>query len=318
MSSIGVKIHYSLDPTKQGQFCQVINSYFLSEKTENDQSKYIQDLKSLGIDTTYALGIDIYNFGFADQGSTKYEFYSNISGTDWWDIILPMLSQLGASDIFAYAHDTSWGGDVFFVFDNGKTEEVYTSGINSELDSFLYDETGDYIGTSFDILLSKYRKGDFDSIHQSLNEIASEPEDRAIPIDVQFFGALIKQNVEAIEAALIGGASMNIPLLEYINMSPLEIAINYDNAKIVELLLKYNALETDKFKTLENCWAISFSLGCHKAAKVFKANGAKTGVIYILIVVIMKVIFLITGRKPINLREKLNYENEEHITSTSK
>lgn len=193
MSSIGVEIHYRLDEKKQELFSKAIESYSVSEKSEADASKYIQDLKDLGAYTEYTLSLEIYDFGFVDLGDSQYILHLDIWCADWEDIILPLLSQMGSNDIFAYAHDTSWGGDMFFIFGNGKAEMIYTSGNDPELDSFLYDNEGDYIGTSYDQLYNLYLKGKF-TVSQSqkydITKLVSDEEYEEAVVKIRNFPVL--------------------------------------------------------------------------------------------------------------------------------
>jgi len=51
---------------------------------------------------------------------------------------------------------------------NGETEYIYISQKDSELDSFLYDEENDYIGTSFDQLSAIFNAK---KLHNNMQDI---------------------------------------------------------------------------------------------------------------------------------------------------
>ena len=160
MSEEGCEIRYKLSKEKQEAFSQIILNYCNSEKSESDASTFKTNLSDLGIDPTYALSYEIYNCGFIALGNSQYELHFASWGLYWGDVMLPMLHQLGAEDIYAYAYHTSWGGDYFARCPSGETEYLYIGGNDPELDSCFYNESGDVKeGASFDQLYEMYLEG---------------------------------------------------------------------------------------------------------------------------------------------------------------
>jgi hypothetical protein len=161
MSEEGCEIRYRICEEKQIAFSKSVLAFSESKRSETDAAKFKLELDELDLDTTYVLSYEINNCGFIDLGNSQYEMYFTTWGMYWGDVMLPMLHQLGAKDIFAYVHDTSWGGDFFARCRSDETEYLYISHTDAELDSFLYDERGGYIGTSFDELYNMFLEGKF-------------------------------------------------------------------------------------------------------------------------------------------------------------
>ncbi|MCF6261426.1 MAG: hypothetical protein L3J98_14900 [Gammaproteobacteria bacterium] len=109
-----------------------------------------------------------WNADFSALEKNRYKLIF-VSGSMTWDeVLMPMLYEIGSESIFAYAHDSSWGGDLFVTNNNGETEYIYISQKDSELDSFLYDEENDYIGTSFDQLSAIFNAK---KLHNNMQDI---------------------------------------------------------------------------------------------------------------------------------------------------
>jgi hypothetical protein len=175
MSETGHEIRYVINTPKHEIFREAIVDYGNSSFSDSDLQACIDKLNNIGLD-----GRQIFNetkfweASFRNLGENKYELIF-VSKWNMHEILCPMLEQLGATDIFVYWHDSSWGGDVFSVHEVGETSDVYVSQQDKELDRFLYDNDDDYIGTSFDALYSMYLSGKFNS-HESVMEKVIDKE----------------------------------------------------------------------------------------------------------------------------------------------
>ena len=156
MSEVGCEIHYKVDSERHDIFRKVVEKYCSSEKSEMDSKDFKNGIKDIGLDETYVLSEGIYDCTFVCVDKINYEMHFFTRGLYWDETIIPLLHDLGCKAIYAYIHDTSWGGDIFAKNKSGETEYLYMSQRDSDLDSFLFDKDGDYIGTTYDQLYSMY------------------------------------------------------------------------------------------------------------------------------------------------------------------
>lgn len=158
MSAEYCEIHYKVKEEIQQVFQPIFDTYSNSERLESDERKFKSDIEALGLDVTYLLSYPFYDCSFRKFGDDQFVMHFSSTGLYWDEVVFPLLNQIGCKDIFAFVHDSSWGGDIFARFnpDNSATEYLYMSQRDNDLDSFLYDEQGDYIGTSFEQLYGMY------------------------------------------------------------------------------------------------------------------------------------------------------------------
>lgn len=245
MSEIGCEIQYDTESNLHESLIEAMKVYSSSGKSEADKELFERSITDLGVCKESLLSADFWDFGIKKLQEDRYEIYFCTKDSDFWSEIIPsVLCKLGGENIFGYAHDTSWGGDIFIKNQTGETEYVYVSQEHEEFDGFLYGEGEDYIGTSCTELRSIYQQGKFKGFDtEKYNNPPSESAKHSKPSqDTMLVDSLVMQDVNGLDQLLKEGACLDVPVLRYIGMTPLEIAINYDNPKMIATLIKNGAL----------------------------------------------------------------------------
>lgn len=309
MSEIGCTIIYESNGEQHLIFSSAMRSHGDSNKEPSDREVFESAINSLGINGTLLFSTDFWSFEFKSINNGFYEIsLTTIDQEFWSDHVPSFLYSMGCRNIFGHAQETSCGVEFFVTYKSEQSEFIYISQCDEDFDAFLFDANGEYIGTSCKDLYKKYSEGGFSSfnVNQYLNPQPIDNQKSSPSADTMLMHSLIMQDISQLEDAINEGGSFNA--CDIFGMTPLEIAIHYDNPKIVSLLLENGALKSDKYKSVDNCWLASRSLGSMMAASEFENHGAKKGLASQVAAIFARAYVVMRRIKPVNIRDRLGYE----------